>query len=364
MRSRIVRRHAGTVVAHDDLRAPVRRAARQQLQIQLDAAAACKCIGGKVQYRGHERRRIGAHHQVRRLRADGQADSFAQRRAQPLGHLFQQRAHADRLARGAAMREGQHVVDQLVELFEAGDGFLGAAGQVRRAAIRTASSARRTATPRRAACGSDAPARPPTRPASAGVAGAPASTCIRCDSVTSVSSTTSPPLSSSRRETLTNRPLRSSVCSPGLAGLTRRARAARPRRAAASSGSPSSSTRRRIALLNQAARVEHQDAPRQARRSTPTGAPQGAPCRHEPRPDRRASCATCPRSESNAPDNWSETDPKARNAPVSSERRFSISSRFVAAMPEKKATSVPRRYLLRLSTGYELSRGPPRRRRQ
>src|SRR5271168_59706 len=37
--------------------------------------------------------------------------------------------------------------------------------------------------------------------------------CIRCASVTSVSSTASPPSSSSRREMLTNLPLRSSVCS-------------------------------------------------------------------------------------------------------------------------------------------------------
>jgi hypothetical protein len=81
--------------------------------------------------------------------------------------------------------------------------------------------------------------------------------------VTSVRSTTSPPPLKCRREILTNRPLESSVCSAMPVALAT-VRASTVANGCASSGSPSNLKGGGIALLDFFARIEHQDAARQA----------------------------------------------------------------------------------------------------
>ena len=96
MRCADLRRHAGTIVAHHDLRAPVRRCGAPAVPDSSVAGCRLQRVGGQIQHRRHQRRCIGAHHQIRRLGADGETDPVAQCRPQPLRHLLQQRAHAHR----------------------------------------------------------------------------------------------------------------------------------------------------------------------------------------------------------------------------------------------------------------------------
>ena len=187
---------------------------------------------------------------------------------------------------------------------------------------------------------------------SAGAVAASERLCIRCASVTSVSSTTSPPLCSSRREMLTNRPLRSSVCSPTPASLTA-ARASTAAKDCREQRLAQQFARRGIAFLDLAAGIEHQNSAGQALRSAPTGARPGVPCRRAPRPIRRAA-ARPGRAANRRRRKVAPTPNRTRETPpVSSERRvFDQLEIWWLPCPKKKATSVPCRYLLCRSTSY------------
>ncbi len=244
-----VRRHARTVVADHDLRAAgaVRRASNSRSR---SALAACSALVARFSTADTS---DGALARTMRSGAWVRMVSRTPRRnagPQPLRHLLQQRAHAHHLARRAAVRERQHVVDQLVELLEAADGLLGAARQILRGlrpgSVICEAYSSAAASGVRIWCASPAASSPSVNSR----CWRARNTCIRCDSVTSVSSTTSPPLSRSRREMLTNLPLRSSVCSARCrAGVCRGALAARPR-SIAEQGFAEQLARRRIAFLN------------------------------------------------------------------------------------------------------------------
>ena len=99
-----LQRHARAVIAHHDLGAAFAGAAGEELEMQIPGARLQR-IGGEIQDRGYQGRRVRAYRQPRRLGANGQAYTRAQRRPQPLRDLLEQRTHAHGLAR-AAVRSG------------------------------------------------------------------------------------------------------------------------------------------------------------------------------------------------------------------------------------------------------------------
>ena len=311
------RGYAGTVVAHHDLGAPAGRAAREQLQLEI-CAGGLQRVGGEIQHRGDQRRRVGAHRESRRLGADGQAHAPAQRRAQPLRHLLEQRAHAHHLAGGAAVRERQHVVDQLIQLLQARDRF--SEQRARSSGARPGHGhlrgVQQRGGQRRADLVCESRGQLPMVTSRCWRA---RNTFIKCDSVTSASSTTSRPRRRSRLDTLTNRPVRARCARRWRRAFTA-ARASTAAKRWPSKGSPSSATRRRIALLDLAVGIEHQHAAGQSldQGRQPRGEMLLAGVRLAELVAQLAPLGA--RSASKAPESCSETEPKARNAACSSLR--------------------------------------------
>ena len=307
-------------------------AARRAKQFQIQVRGRrLQGIGGQIQHGGHQRRRVGTHHQIRRLSADGQADAAAQRRPQPLRHLFQQGAHAHHFARGAALRERQHVIHQLVELLEAADGSVGAARQILGAAPgqRHLRGVEQRGRERRADLVRQARRQFSQRQQALlarqehlhqmrfGHIGQQhhlaAAVQIAPGDVDESAAAQLGVLAHARADHRT--------CQHRGEGLSEQRLAQQ-------------FARHRIAFLNLAAGIEHQNSAGQTLDQGRQSGRPGAPCPHVAWPNSARSCATWARSESKAPDNCSDTEPKARNAACSSVRRFSIRSRLVAAMPE------------------------------
>ena len=341
----------------------MRRASSSRFSV---AAAACSALVARFSTADTSDGALARTIEIRRLGADGETHTVAQCRPQPLRHLLEQRAHAHRprarrrRARTPACRSPA----------------CRAASGCRRSCRRSApdprrsrpaaSFARHTAAPRRAACGSDARGPPPIHPGSAGAAGGVRNTCIKCDF--GDVRRAAPPRRrrcSSRREILTNRPLRSSVCSPMPPAADARREPAPCAKSCPSSGSPSNSHRRGIAFLDLA-----------ARRRAPAHRPAG-PSTSAERRAARCSLPACASRNSRSQlrdlaaqrvegagellrnaSRRRETPPEVQSDDFRSARDLWLPCRM------KKATSVPCRYLPCLSTSYDVRTLKRRWRRQ